>query len=57
VREHWHATVDHVLLYGVSAIIVINITRILAAKLGAMDGPLGTVGQNVGALVHFGGPN
>ncbi|HEV3129585.1 MAG TPA: hypothetical protein VGY32_11415 [Solirubrobacteraceae bacterium] len=54
MKSHFHATVDSVLLYGVSAIIVINLTRIIAAKLGAMPGVLGTIGQNAGALVHFG---
>lgn len=54
MKGHFHATVDSILLYGVSAIIVINLTRIVAAKLGTMPGALGTVGQNVGALVHFG---
>lgn len=55
MRDHYHATIEHILLYGVSAIIVINLTRIAAAKIGAMDGVMGSVGRSVGALVTFGG--
>lgn len=54
MREHWHATVDHIFLYGVSAIVVINFWRIVAAKLGTMEGPIGSLGRNMGSLVHFG---
>jgi hypothetical protein len=55
MRDHYHATIEHILLYGVSAIIVINLVRIGAAKLGTMDGAMGAAGRSIGALVTFGG--
>ena len=55
MRPHYHATIEHILLYGVSAIIVINVTRLGAAKLSTQPGALGQIGRSVGALVTFGG--
>lgn len=55
MRPHYHATVEHILLYGVSAIIVINLVRIASAKLGAQPGVIGQIGKSTGALVTFGG--
>jgi hypothetical protein len=54
MKVHWHASVEDIVIYGVSAILVINVTRFAAAKLAKMDGPTGTFGQALGALVHFG---
>lgn len=57
MRPHYHATIEHVLLYGVSAILVINLTRIAAVKLGTQPGIVGSIGRSVGALVTFSGGN
>ena len=51
---HWHASVEDIIIYGVSAILVINLWRFAAAKAAKVDGPIGTIGQAAGALVHFG---
>ena len=51
--DHFHSGVDSVLLYGVSAIIVINLVRIGAGKLAAQPGVVGQIGSAIGGLVHF----
>lgn len=51
---HWHLGVDHVLIYGVSAIVVINLIRIIAAWMVNRGGTLETAGTVLGGLVHFG---
>lgn len=53
MRNHYHLTVEHFIVYGVSAVIFINLTRIIAVKLGKQPGPLGAVGKSIGALVTF----
>lgn len=52
---HWHSSIEDVILYGVSAIIMINLIRFGAAKLAKVDGPVGTIGHAAGALVTFAG--
>lgn len=51
---HWHLGVDHVLIYGLSAIVVINLVRIIAAWMVNRGGKLETAGTVIGGLVHFG---
>jgi hypothetical protein len=53
MKEHFHGLVDSIVLYGVSAIVFINLWRIVAAKLGGMPGIIGTVGLNMGTLTHW----
>lgn len=55
MSEHWHLTVDHIIIYGVSALIFFNLVKIVAAKAGAQPGPIGTAGRAVGSLVTFSG--
>jgi hypothetical protein len=55
MTEHFHVSIDAVLVYGISAIIVINLLRILFAKMAQLPGPVGAIGVSLGALVHFGG--
>ena len=52
--DHFHAGIDSIALYGISAIIVINLVRIGAGKLATQHGPLGEIGSSIGGLVHFG---
>lgn len=47
---HWHSSIDNILLYGFSAILVINILRLIAAGMAKTDG-FGTLGRGLGALV------
>ena len=54
MRPHWHATVDQIVLYGVSALIFFNVWRLIAVQLGKQPGVIGTVGTSMGALTHFG---
>ena len=48
---HWHVSIENVLVYGVSAIIVINLARIGSAKLIEREGKLGDIGRAIGAVV------
>ncbi len=54
MREHYHGTIEHILLYGVSALIFLNIWRLVAVQLGKQEGAIGTIGTSMGALTHFG---
>jgi hypothetical protein len=54
MKIHWHSSIEDIIIAGASAILVINLTRFASAKLAKMDGPVGTFGQALGALVHFG---
>jgi hypothetical protein len=51
---HWHLGVDHVLIYGISAIVVINVLRLIAAGMVSAGGNWEAPGKVLGALVHFG---
>jgi hypothetical protein len=54
-ERHWHSDAIHVLIYGASAILVINLTRLVAAKAAASDIPwVSWLGEGVGGLVHWG---
>lgn len=49
---HWHASVDQILLYGLSAIVVFNVVRLIAIQVSKVDNPAAqTVGGALGALV------
>lgn len=53
---HWHGSVENVLLYGVSAIIVIDVLGISAAWLTRQNNPtVSAVGKALGAIVPFKG--
>ena len=51
MTPHWHASIDNVLLYGVSAIIVFNVVKLASAQLVKRGGALGELGASIGALV------
>jgi hypothetical protein len=54
--KHWHSDALHILFYGASAILVINLTRFAAAKMATSDWPpLAWVGEALGGTVHWGG--
>jgi len=54
MQQHVHTGVMAVLFAGISAVVVINVTRIVAAKAATSDRPgVQTVGKAVGALVTF----
>ena len=54
MKVHWHFSAEDVLVYGVSAIIVINLARMLSAQIADKPGLLGSLGRGVAATVHFG---
>jgi hypothetical protein len=54
-ERHWHSDAVHVLIYGASAILVINLARLVAAKAASSDVPwVAWLGEAGGALVHWG---
>ena len=54
MREHYHSSVENVIFYGLSAILVINLTRIGASWAAKSQTPmLASAGKAVGALVTF----
>lgn len=50
MKFHWHASVDNIILYGVSAIIVINLVCIASAQLVQHDATE-PIGKALGSLV------
>lgn len=52
---HYHLTIDHLLLTTVGVVIVINVWRIAAAKLGTYGGVPGRIGHTALTLVTFSG--
>lgn len=52
---HFHTGVHDIALYTVSAVIGINVLRLVAVKMAAMGGPFHTLGSALGATVTFGG--
>lgn len=54
MKQHVHSDLIAVLFAGVSAIVVINVTRAGAAYLSSKGGTLAQVGDTIGALVHWG---
>lgn len=55
VRIHYHASIEDILLYGISAIIVIDLLGLAAVHLRTRSGPIGTFGNALGAIVPFKG--
>jgi hypothetical protein len=55
MKNHWHLTVDHLVITTVGVVIGINLWRIAAAKLGTMPGVPGRIGHAALTLVTFGG--
>ena len=55
MKPHVHGMAQDILLYGLSAIIVINLGRITAAWASRKGGMIGKCGDSVGALLTFGG--
>lgn len=52
MRPHWHASVDQILLYGLSAMVVFNVTKMVAIQLVKADNPImQSVGGGLMALV------
>lgn len=53
---HFHASLENVILYGVSAIIVIDVLGIAAAKMAQAHIPaVAKMGEAIGAIVPFKG--
>jgi hypothetical protein len=52
--KHWHTGLEHILLYGVSALIVFNLIRIGAARATTSSNRfVSSAGQVAGSLVRF----
>lgn len=55
MSEHFHTGLENVIFYGLSAILVINITRFVAAKMAKSNNPsIAGIGSAIGATVQFG---
>jgi hypothetical protein len=52
---HYHATIDHIVIYGLSSLIFFNVLRIVAAMAIRQGGLLGSMGKAVGGTVTFSG--
>lgn len=55
MRPHFHAGIEHVVLYGVSAVIFINVAGLLAAQLAKQNGSVGKFGAALGAVIPWKG--
>lgn len=55
MRPHFHAGIEHVILYGVSAVIFIDVIGLLSAKLATQPGMVGQIGKSLGAVIPFKG--
>lgn len=55
VKPHFHAGIEHVIIYGISAVIFIDVMGLVAAKLSAQPGPVGAFGRAFGAVIPFKG--
>jgi hypothetical protein len=55
MKPHFHAGIEHVLLYGISAVIFIDVMGIVASKLAARPGVIGNLGKSLGAVIPFAG--
>ena len=54
MEKHWHTGAEHILLYGLSAVLVFNLIKIISAKLvNSSNGALQTAGKVGGSLVHM----
>jgi hypothetical protein len=54
-KTHYHLLIDDLVLTTVGVVIVINVWRIAAAKLGTMQGVPGRIGHAALTLVTFSG--
>lgn len=50
MKPHFHAGIEHVLLYGVSALIFFNVLNIVAAHAVTQGGMVGKFGSALGAI-------
>jgi hypothetical protein len=55
LKPHYHLTIDHLLLTTIGVVVVINVWRIGAAKLGTVGGVPGRIGHSLLTLVTFSG--
>ena len=55
MSDHYHLTAEHIIATTVGVVIVLNVWRILAAKLGTMPGLPGKVGHAALTVVTFSG--
>lgn len=54
MREHYHTSIEHVLLTGIAAIIVIDVFGLLAVQLSRSDNEMvARTGRVLGAVVPF----
>jgi len=53
MQEHVHTGVISFLFAGISAVVFIQLARLVAAKMVEQGGTFESAGRTVGALVHF----
>lgn len=55
MKPHFHAGIQHVILYGIAAVIFIDVAGLSAAWLMKRGGMVGQVGTALGAVIPFKG--
>lgn len=50
MQHHWHISIENVLIYGLSAILVINLLRLMAAGM-SKSSSFESLGKGLGAIV------
>jgi hypothetical protein len=53
MQEHVHTGVISFLFAGISAVVFIQLARLVSAKMVSQDGLIGSAGTTIGALVNF----
>ena len=54
MSNHWHLAIDHILIYGMSAILTIHIMRFIAAQMVTREGAIKQAGEALAGIVSFG---
>lgn len=54
MRPHFHTDLVFIVTATVAVIIGVNVWRVASAKLATAPGVLGTLGQGLGGLTHWG---
>lgn len=53
MREHWHLSIDQVLLTTAAVLVTIHAVRMLSGRMISAGGPVGTAGQVIAGLVKL----
>lgn len=54
MEKHWHTGAEHILIYGLSALLVFNLIKLISAKMVlSSNDTVATAGKVGGSLVHM----